>query len=440
MTKIPVVGAMQSVSGDFNADGISDALLISSGEDDPKNQLNSVSSIFWGSKDGLAADRKTDLPPGARGFGATAADLNTDGYLDFVLGDLYGKKLRIYYGSKDGYTEKGLQALESSDPFFVRAVDLNGDGMLDLVSPRVNENKVVIYWNSSEGFRTDRIKEIYHDGPGAPNFADLRNNGSLDMIIAGALNSTTGDFRTYSSIYWSDPEGFSNYNRTVINPNSAVVQIAVSDLMNTGFLDLVVTGYHGFSTRAVPSYLYWGDGKDFSDCNRTPLETYAASASFIMDLNEDGWPDITFANHNKNNDHNLDAYIYWGSAEGYSKDNITELPVVGPHMMADADPGNLMTRKMIEDYTSPVLEILTPGSVAALTWESSEPRGSSLRFDVRAADTKEGVEEATWVENVKEKATIEGLAGRKYFQFRCYFKSKTGATQARLISTSLLTK
>lgn len=440
MTKIPVAGAMQSVSGDFNADGISDALLISSGEDDPKNYLNSVSSIFWGSKDGLAPDRKTDLPPGARGFGATVADLNRDGYLDFVLGDMYGKKLRIYYGSQDGYTEKGLHALESSDPFFVRAVDLNGDGLLDLISPHVNENKVVIYWNSPEGFNADWTKEIYHDGPGAPNFADLRNNGSLDMIIAGALNGTTGDFRTYSSIYWSDPEGFSNYNRTVINPNCAVVQIAVADLMNNGILDLVAPGYHGFSTRAVPSYLYWGDGKNFSDCNRTPLETYAASASFIMDLNEDGWPDITFANHNRNNDHRLKAFIYWGSADGYSKDNITELPVIGPHMMSDADPGNLMTRKMVEDYTSPVCEIQAPGSAAALTWESNEPRGSSLVFDVRTGETREEVEDATWIPNVQKGASIEKLAGRKFFQFRCTFKSKTGATQARLISTSLLTK
>lgn len=440
MSKIPIVGAMQSVSGDFNADGFSDALLISSGEDDSKNYLESTSAIFWGAKDGLSPERKTDLPKGARGFGATTADLNRDGYLDFVLGDLYGKKLRIYYGSKDGYTDKTLHAIDSSDPFFVRVVDLNGDGLLDIVSPHCNEDKIFIYWNSPEGYSEENISEIYHDGAGYPNFADLRNDGSLDMIITGGFSGVTKDFRTYSSIYWGNPDGYNNYERTMIHPGSASVNIAVSDLKKTGVLDLVVASYHGFTTRAVPSYIYWGDGKDFSDGRRTPLETFAASGNFIMDLNEDGWPDITFANHNKNNDHKLDAVIYWGSQNGYSIENVTYLPVVGPHMMADADPGNLMTRKMEEEYTSPVLEVAAPGEKAALDWDASLPRGTSLAFDVRAADTREALEKAVWTENVTKGESVAGLAGKKFLQFRCNFLSKTGAAQPRLISTTLLTQ
>ncbi len=440
MSKIPVVGAMQSVSGDFNADGISDALLISSGEDDYKNYLKSTSTIYWGSKDGLTVENKTDLPPGARGFGATVGDLNRDGYLDFILGDKYGQQVRIYYGSKDGYTDKGLVSLKSSDPFFVRAVDLNEDGWLDIIAPHPSENKVVIYWNSPKGYREDKITEIYHDGPGYANFADLRGNGTLDMVITGAFSTVTGDFRTYSSIYWGNPEGFNNYHRTVINPNCAVVYIAIADLKNTGILDLVVSAYHGFLTRAVPSYIYWGDKKDFSDSNRTSLETYAASASFVMDLNEDGWLDITFANHNKNNDHKLDAAIYWGSPTGYSKENITYLPVIGPHMMADADPGNLMNRKMEEDYTSPILEVTSPGQTVAFDWESNEPRGTSLAFDVRGADTREALEQAEWAKGISKTEAVSQLAGKKFVQYRCHFLSKTGAAQPRLISTTLLTK
>ncbi len=440
MSKIPVVGAMQSVSGDFNADGVSDALLISSGEDDAANYLKSTSSIYWGAKDGLAPDRKTDLPAGARGFGATVADLNRDGYLDFILGDLYGKLVRIYYGSKEGYTDKGLQGLKSSDPFFVRAVDLNGDGLLDIVSPHCNENKVVIYWNTATGFTEDNITELYHDGAGYPNFADLRNNGSLDMVITGGFSGVTGDFRTYSSIYWGNPEGYSNYDRTMIHPDSASVYIAIADLKNQGILDLVVASYHGFITRAVPSYIYWGDGKNFSDSNRSPLETYAASASFVMDLNEDGWLDITFANHNKNNDHHVDTVIYWGSPTGYTKDNATYLPVIGPHMMADADPGNLMTRKMVEDYSSPALEVANLGKQAAFDWEANEPRGTSLAFDVRGAGTREALEQAPWKENIAKGGEVPELAGQKFVQYRCRFLSKTGAAQARLVSTTLFTK
>ena len=109
-------------------------------------------------------------------------------------------------------------------------------------------------------------------------------------------------------------------------------------------------------------------------------------------------------------------------------------------MMADADPGNLMNRKMEEEYTSPALEVSTPGQKAALDWEAGLPRGTSLAFDVRGADSREALEQAAWIENVEKGGAVPELAGKKFMQYRCHFLSKTGAAQPRLISTTLLTQ
>lgn len=313
---------------------------------------------------------------------------------------------------------------------FLRVADLNGNGMLDIITPRISQNKIVIFWNSLEGFHEEDITEIPMSGPSVVEFADLNNNGWLDMIACGFWDGISSDQRTPTAIYWGGPNGYSTYNRTLLML-SGVTDASVADLNKNGHLDIVFSSYHGNTRRDIDSYIYWGNGEDFSDDNRTPLPTDSASGNLIMDLNEDGWLDIVFSNHNKNNDHHVDSIIYWGSPEGFSVENTTRLPAIGPHQMADVDAGDLKTRALAEEYVSPPVEFETPITDFALAWTAHAPRGSGIRADVRAADSSQSLADAEWrpVENGEPASPPTATTA---LQFRFRFESKTGASQASI--------
>src|SRR3990172_10887107 len=71
-----------------------------------------------------------------------------------------------------------------------------------------------------------------------------------------------------------------------------------------------------------------------------------------LDLNRDGYPEIVVNNHLKDTDHAVDSYIYWNGPGGFQVGRRTGLPNFGPHFSQSADPGNLYTRKLEEEYVS----------------------------------------------------------------------------------------
>lgn len=438
-TSLPTLGAYNSVMSDFNGDGITDVLIATSGEDDPKNLLQRGSSIFLGSAAGLSPDRRMPLPVEARGFGATTADLNRDGWLDVVFGDLYGNCTRIYYGTADGYRAENVRILNAGGAFFVRTVDLNGDGLLDIVTPRIRENRTVIFWNSPDGFHEEDIQEIKASGPVVTEFADLNADGWLDMIVAGFWDASSNDHRASSSIYWGGPDGYTNYRSTQLYMSGAA-DVSVADLNRDSHLDIVFSNYHGNSTREVDSFVYWGDGRDFSDARRTALPTFSASGNLVLDLNEDSWPDIVFANHNRNNDHHTDSMIYWGSAEGFSPSRVTWLPAVGPHQMADADAGNLMTRKMEETYVSPPIDLGDVPREIAVSWQAETPRKTALEVSMRVSNSRESLAKTDWGEPLSNGQKISPKELGRFAQYKVAFQSATGAAQARLLALKIHTR
>ena len=107
------------------------------------------------------------------------------------------------------------------------------------------------------------------------------------------------------------------------------------DLNNDGDLDLVVSNY-GTSTTSVPSYIYWGSAKGLSNLSRQILPTYGAKASDSGDYNDDGYPDVVFANNEKDG-YKTNSFVYWGSKTGFDKSKHTDLPTLGAQGVTSAD-------------------------------------------------------------------------------------------------------
>ena len=122
--------------------------------DSKKRQFDSHAYIYWGDKNGFDAQRYSTLPT-AGATGATVADLNNDGYLDLIIASGYYEeeykpgitkqisKCFIYWGGKDGFSENNRLELKEFSHFgslLITSADLNKDGFLDLIAGNLEEN------------------------------------------------------------------------------------------------------------------------------------------------------------------------------------------------------------------------------------------------------------------------------------------------------------
>jgi hypothetical protein len=130
---------------------------------------------------------------------------------------------------------------------------------------------------------------------------DLNTDGEIDLVFA---NSHPQAEKLDSVIYWGNGKDFSDKNRSFV-PNEGSQNCAAADLNGDGKTDLVVANYANGTWSKMPSFVYYGAGGTASGlgkpwdvkpfAQKTVLPTEAAQAAAIGDLNKDGHPDIVFA-------------------------------------------------------------------------------------------------------------------------------------------------
>ena len=202
-------------------------------------------------------------------------------------------------------------------------VDLDKDGYVDLVVSNYRKDgscngcystESYIYWGSASGYDEANRTALPTLGSHANAVADLNNDGHLDIVFANLYN---GSNYLDSYIYWGDGSrsAFNANNRTGLK-NYRAGGVAVADLNQDGYLDIVFANYHDGDTW-TPNYIYWGSSSGYSESHRQALYGHGNRAVDVGDLNEDGYLDIVFASY-YDGDYATNSYIYWGSASGYS--------------------------------------------------------------------------------------------------------------------------
>ena len=210
--------------------------------------------------------------------------------------------------------------LQIPEAFSVACGDINGDGLKDLVIASRTEGQSGecswIYWGSEEGFSDNRRTSLPTHRACDVAVADLDGDGFDDVVIC--QNRTADSFTTESLIFRGgidgvniEPKPLPSYDarrvfidKTVSDRNSHVIltsnfaRSASDDEMNT---------------------IYFGSEHGYGSEDSLDIPGWGSYMALIADLNDDGHPDIVFANGSEFAPHSgVGSYIYYGSASGYS--------------------------------------------------------------------------------------------------------------------------
>ena len=441
MSSIENGGNMMYSAADLDDDGWPDIVFLG----------NQGAYVCWGGQDGYTLERRTDLEiPGA--ISSRVADLNSDGYLDILFtvgGSIPGEaKAIIAWGDEHRFAQLHTDEISFLGPGTEASAiaDLDRDGHLDLVFPCGGSAQSEIKWGSPTGYSEENRTLLAAQGSPVAQVADLDADGWLDLIFAGGLEAVTQSHTTKTMIYWGGPEGFSEDDRIELE-SFVTLDLTVADFDRDGHLDVALTNYRSDTVRDLVVFIYWGgEGRNFSEKRRGLINGGSSASIKSLDLNQDDWPELVITNHNLNHDHGQgSANIYWGGPEGYALNSRDCLPVFGNHLTTVVDAGNVYTREPIEEYLSAPMQAPAQTRFARLEWTAQADPGTAVKFQVRLAPDRNGLEQAAWAGpqgpgtfyETSGAELVEVLPEHRWLQYRAVFTSPSGGNSARLLEVAV---
>jgi hypothetical protein len=302
----PGPGSVRVRAADLNGDGRPE-LLIARGFDDTTRVMNSW--IYWGVQQGWNVNQHAELfTPFAQDV--CTGDFNHDGHVDIAFAASWTAGVHeslVYMGG--GEPTK----LDTPGATACLAADLDSDGTTDLAIAGVGDGAIV-YWGGPKGLSAERSSSI-------------EARGGLGAAFSG---------RRFVLATSHGPQVYSVHGRDFALeqtlPLEGAARVAIADLNRDGIPDLAVARTTLQHNWEVPSRIYWGrqrGGSAYAEIDFTELPTHGAADIAIADLDQDGYPDLVFANSRSYTSFDVASYVYWGGPDGYSASRRTELPTHG---------------------------------------------------------------------------------------------------------------
>jgi hypothetical protein len=381
-------------------------------------------SIFWGTPSGPDSSNLTQIPvSGSPGESCFIADFNKDGYLDIALDQFEAGKGCIFWGSVAGYDS----SMRTELPVLmgrhnIEVGDLNRDGWLDILF--TDSPEYPIYWGNPLGFsETNRTMLPVHDtlDPHGLSIADLNNDGFLEII-------TTAIHKNGSQIFWGSSSGYSPGSETMLNPGACYGGSVLADLNVDGSLDII---YHRGPGQVLQK-IYWGSTGGHSDTNVSEVGLpLVACGGITAHFNGDEFLDLFITGLG------TESYILWGP--DYSTN--TPLPTNRDNHGMFREIGNVYTRAYEESYLSSVFDAGFVMDWGIITWMDSLTPGSEIIMSLRSGGTSiPDTSWSSWITLLNGESIPESLNAR-YLQYRSEFIYTNPASLPVLfeVSISLLT-
>jgi hypothetical protein len=234
---------------------------------------------------------------GGGGCGA-AADYNGDGKPDLAMITTTGFTILLGTGKATKPFSTGTSVAVPGAGCLVTG-DLNGDGIPDLlVSVNGSPNAVLAYLGNGDGTFTLASTTPTPNAGGYVALGDFNHDGKLDFATSGnllALGNGDGTFQTPTTIV-ADP------------PNSGFSNIAVGDINNDGWSDIVLTN-DGDEPQYTTFVLLNNQHGGFTQVPTTYGQN--ANQAILADVNKDGYLDLILGFGGGSV-----AYVYLGNGTG----------------------------------------------------------------------------------------------------------------------------
>lgn len=261
-------------------------------------------------------------------------------------------------------SSKKVELFERVNKFLTK-YDFNNDGLEDLLVGGENlqtleKTKIFLLINKGDGTFTDSTSKyitgkIVANNPVSTS-ADFNNDGILDVAIFDAGNSELGQDPVLTGYYgetamllisqkgkriWDVSDVLAKAVSKVTNypTNGEKLHLKhanVGDINNDGLIDILVESGGGYKQPLSHFYINKGEGQFEADATRIeqsillgPNFQYRYDNNYIVDLNNDNYPDLVMGNlRRKNNDQdNMYSIVIINDKKGYfKKENLINLP------------------------------------------------------------------------------------------------------------------
>ena len=415
---IPFSAGYGAVAADLNSDGITDLVAMNSGHGGQMGP-DTGAHILWGTPEGFDLDRPRNILAENHVSSGNVADLDRDGYLDLVLNRFDPAQTIIYYGSATGYHRTRRRVL----PSVLTLADFNRDGWLDLSGSSSN-GEVGILWGGPDGLSRELDPIGYVPWAANQETADLNSDGYLDLIVGGYADPTTRSFDVGLFIFWGSEEGFTPWNAQWL-PGMGQLAPVVADFDRDGFLDLFAPSYHGTGVReSIPSYLFWGSRDGLRPENKTRLVCDSASDAMAGDFDQDGLLDLAVVCHTRHGDHRIDSKVFYNDGNRFTAPRTVGLPSLGAHTIYLTDLGHIYDRSWRQTYESSLFRWTGGRSGGRLTATAEMPALSRLSFRIRSGADPSGLEKKPWRPGTGDRFPLE--SGDRVLQYQAVFESENG--------------
>lgn len=299
-------GGAVVVIADVNGDGVSDLVTVNAGL--CGSHTNGCVAVLIGNGNGTFRAAKTYDAGGPSTYSMAVADFNGDGKLDVVVTDcspfngtacgLFG----VLMGRGDGTFSKVVTHNSGGvGAWSVTTGDVNHDGKMDVVIGNLCQDSncdgdgyVSVFLGRGNGTFRNPISYTSAGRTLTPAIADLNGDGNPDIVVAnGAGNEGVG-------VMIGNGDG--TFQPVVIYKagEKFVSSLKLADVNGDGYVDVVVAdcamGQYVCQVSASVSVLLGNGDGTFQEASTYSSGGQTSNLLAIADLNGDGHPDIAVTN------------------------------------------------------------------------------------------------------------------------------------------------
>lgn len=285
--------------GDYNNDGHVDLYICNTG-----NNGGPASANFLYRNDGNGVFTKIEqgeiVTDQGWSLGAAWADYDNDGFLDLYVANFTEENCLYHNNGDESFTKitEGEMVTDNFNTYSATWSDYDNDGFQDLFVVNFYYSELpgqndCLYHNNGDGTFTKNTSSLIANDQAlsqGASWGDFNNDGWLDLFV------TVNNFADidHNFLYKNNGDGnFTLVNSIPSTDGSASFGSAWLDMNNDGFLDLTVSN-NGSSSKRL-NYLYLNNGdetftdQDTDEATITPIRDFCSS---ISDYDHNGYPDI----------------------------------------------------------------------------------------------------------------------------------------------------